>query len=129
MLKYCIKRLLLSLLILFGVSIILYTLIWFMPVSYIKSQAIAIAGSSGNVAEIEAKFKEALGMNGTMLEGYWSWLTKFLRGDFGESLVKKQPVADVIFENMGVSFILSFVALILELLIAIPLGVKCACNQ
>jgi peptide/nickel transport system permease protein len=64
-----------------------------------------------------------------MLEGYWKWFSNFIRGDFGESLVKKQPVSDVIFKNMGVSFILSFVALVLELIIAIPLGVKCACNQ
>ena len=129
MLKYCIKRLLLSLLILFGISFILYTLVWIMPVDYIRNQAIAAAGSSGNVDEIEARLRENLGMNGTMLEGYWNWFTKFIRGDFGESLVKKQPVSTVIFKNMGVSFILSFVALILELIIAIPLGVKCACNQ
>lgn len=129
MLKYCIKRLLISLLILFGISLILYTLVWMMPVSYIKDLAIALAGSGGNVAEKEATIRESLGMDGTMLESYWNWLSNFLRGDFGESLVKKQPVSTVIFKNMGVSFILSFVALILELIIAIPLGVKCACNQ
>jgi peptide/nickel transport system permease protein len=100
-----------------------------MPVSYIRDQAIAAAGSSGNVDEIEKRLRENLGMNGTMLEGYWKWFSNFIRGDFGESLVKKQPVSDVIFKNMGVSFILSFVALVLELIIAIPLGVKCACNQ
>ncbi|MBQ9729317.1 MAG: ABC transporter permease, partial [Clostridia bacterium] len=38
-------------------------------------------------------------------------------------------VEDVIFKNMGVSFTISFISLILQMLIAIPLGVKCAVNQ
>jgi peptide/nickel transport system permease protein len=52
-----------------------------------------------------------------------------LRGDLGVSIVDNQPVADVIFENMGISFTISLVSLVLQLLIAIPLGIKCACNQ
>ena len=40
-----------------------------------------------------------------------------------------KPVEQVIFEDMGVSFAISFVSLILQLIIAIPLGIKCACNQ
>ncbi len=129
MVKYCIKRLLLSLLILLGVSLILYTIVWFMPIDFIAQQAIAAAGNGGNVEEIEAQLRAYYGLDGTMLEGYWAWLSKFLQGDFGMSYKKLLPVEDVIFQNMGVSFILSFVALALELIIAIPLGVKCACNQ
>ena len=52
-----------------------------------------------------------------------------MRGDFGVSFKYNQPVEKVIFKNMGVSFGISFVALILQLIIAIPLGIKCACNQ
>ena len=130
MLKYCIKRLLLALLILVGVSLIIWTLVWFMPVSFIDKQASIMAGNTGNVEEIKAQLTRDLGMDGTMLEGYWKWLTNFLKGDLGRSFsAGRPPVADIIFENMGVSFALSFVALILELIIAIPLGVKCACNQ
>ena len=47
----------------------------------------------------------------------------------GVSFKYNQPVEKVIFENMGVSFAISFVSLILQLVIAIPLGIKCACNQ
>jgi peptide/nickel transport system permease protein len=62
-------------------------------------------------------------------KGYWGWLTKFVTGDFGTSWKYLREVEDVIFENMGISFGLSLVALVLELIIAIPLGIKCACNQ
>ncbi|MBR1974502.1 MAG: ABC transporter permease [Clostridia bacterium] len=129
MVKYCIKRILLSLLILFGVSLILYMLVWNMPADYLEQQAIAMAGSTGNYEELLANLRSYYGMDGTMMEGYWSWLSKFLSGDLGVSFKYSRPVEDVIFENMGVSFTLSFIALILELVIAIPLGIKCACNQ
>ncbi len=136
MLKYCIKRLLLALLILLGVSIILYTLVRLMPVDYIENLVYSSAGSSSgqdNLAEKVQKMKEYYGLADNsflgILKGYWGWLTKFVQGDFGESFKYKQPVEDVIFKNMGVSFGISFVALILQLIIAIPLGVKCACNQ
>ena len=89
-----------------------------------------MAGNTGNVEEIKAQLTRELGMDGNMFQGYWKWLSNFLKGDLGRSFsAGRQPVADIIFENMGVSFALSFVALILELIIAIPLGVKCACNQ
>ena len=132
MLKYCIKRILLSLLILFGVSVILYVLVRTMPVSYFENLvANNIAGGSSAVdfeAEVN-KMKEYYGLDGSILEGYIGWLKSFVQGDFGKSYVQGKPVEDVIFENMGVSFAISFVSLILQLIIAIPLGIKCACNQ
>ncbi len=64
-----------------------------------------------------------------ILSGYFGWLTKFVSGDFGVAWTSMQPVEKVIFENMGISFAISFVSLILQLIIAIPLGIKCACHQ
>lgn len=100
-----------------------------MPADYLYNQAITAAGTTGNVEEIYQNLRSYYGLDGTMFQGYFGWLWDFLRGDLGVSFKYQRPVEEVIFENMGVSFMLSFVALILELLIAIPLGVKCACNQ
>ncbi|MBE7078890.1 MAG: ABC transporter permease [Clostridiales bacterium] len=130
MLKYCIKRLLLSVLILFGVSLIIYVLVRLMPGGYIEQMASTMAqNSGGDQLKIEADLRAYYGLDGSIISGYWNWLTSFLSGDFGTSIVKNQPVEEIIFENMGVSFTIAFVALILELLIAIPLGIKCAVNQ
>ena len=135
MLKYCIKRLLLSVLILFGVSVILYVLVRLMPTSYIDNllQGITTTGDvdyEKRKAELYVYY--GLEENPTfrgLVSGYFSWLINFLKGDMGVSFKYNQPVEDIIFENMGISFIISFVSLILQLLIAIPLGIKCACNQ
>ena len=133
MLKYCIKRILLSIFILFGVSLIIYTLVRCMPVSFIDNQInTSLSGQGLNelqIAERKQLLLEYYDLDTGILEGYWNWLVKFLKGDFGVSFKYNQPVQDLIVDNMGVSFIISFVSLILQLLIAIPLGIKCACNQ
>ena len=66
---------------------------------------------------------------GAILKGYFSWLGNMLKGDFGMSFKYKKPVLTVIWQNMDVSFMIAFVATILQFLIAIPLGIKAARNQ
>ena len=66
---------------------------------------------------------------GGILKGYFGWLGRFLKGDMGTSYMYNEKVEDVIIDNMGISFGISFVSLIFELIIAIPLGIKCAVNQ
>ncbi len=136
MVKYCIKRILLSLLILLGVSLIIYFLVRLMPVSYLEQKLAASMGSAGGDISYEQRLQEMKEYYGLaddsffgILKGYWGWLVNFVQGDFGVSFKYNQPVEDVIFKNMGVSFGIAFVALILQLVIAIPIGVKCACNQ
>ncbi len=130
MVKYIVKRLLLSVFILFGVSLIIYCMVRMLPANiiYEKLQSMSVAGV--DAAVLEQQLKEQYGLDSSILVGYWNWLKAFVQGDFGTSWsVEGQPVADVIFRNMGISFAISFVSLILQLLIAIPLGIKCACNQ
>lgn len=129
MVKYIIKRLLLSIFILLGVSLILYCLVRILPpnIIYQKLQSMSVAGA--DAAKLEAELRAQYGLDGGVLEGYWNWLQSFIQGDFGTSWKYADPVEDIIFRDMGISFAISLVSLILQLLIAIPLGIKCACNQ
>ncbi|MDE6690604.1 MAG: ABC transporter permease [Clostridia bacterium] len=139
MFKYIIKRLLLALLILFGVSVILYVLIRCMPSNFLADQ---FRQSRANYADMdEQQFQSELnailapyGLDdnsfGGILKGYFLWLGRFLQGDMGISFQNQNaPVQDVIGKYMWLSFGISFVALLLEMAIAIPLGIKCAVNQ
>ncbi|MBR2329772.1 MAG: ABC transporter permease [Clostridia bacterium] len=127
MLKYCIKRILLAILILFGVSVILYTLVRCLPMDYFERTFNDIS-QTDNTERIQ-QLKEYYGYDGDIFSGYIKWLGRFLSGDFGESLKYSRGVEEVIFENMGISFAVSLISLILQLIISIPLGIKCACNQ
>lgn len=131
MVKYIIKRLLISLLILFGVSVILYFLVRLIPPTSFYERVPDNAGIDKDavVKEMLAYYGLADNSFGGIIKGYFGWLWNFVRGDFGVSFQSGKNISDMIFKDMGVSFIISFLSLILQLVIAIPLGIKCACNQ
>ncbi|MDE7453844.1 MAG: ABC transporter permease, partial [Clostridia bacterium] len=133
MVKYVLKRILLAVLILFGVSVILYFLIRMMPVSYFDLQFKPQLDNGSMTQEDLDRIKAIYGLDDNsflgILKGYWSWMTNFLKGDMGMSFKYKMEVSEVIKSKMGISFSISLVSLILEMLIAIPLGIKCATNQ
>jgi peptide/nickel transport system permease protein len=64
-----------------------------------------------------------------ILKGYFSWLGALCTFDLGTSFVYGIPVADVIFEHMGISFAIALIATVFEFMIAIPLGVTAATHQ
>lgn len=133
MLKYVVKRLLLAILILFGVSIIIYFLVRLLPNDYFdQTYASQLAQGTITAAEVDA-IRASYGLADKsfmgLVSGYFSWLGHIFIGDLGTSLKYQQPVAQVISENMGISFGISFVAMLLQYLIAIPLGIKAATNQ
>ncbi len=133
MVKYIIKRLLLSIFILFGVSVILYVLVRCMPSNVIESKYQSLMANGSMTEEDYLHILSLYGLDDDsffgIIKGYISWLSSFLQGDWGTSWKYGVPVQQKIAENMGISFGISFVSLILEMIIAIPLGIKCACNQ
>ncbi len=133
-LKYIFKRLITSIFILLGVSMIIYFLIRLMPVDFIQDKINAINQGGATVSEetVNAMYQMyGLGDNSLLgiLKGYFSWLGALFKFDLGTSFVYGIPVADVIFEHMGVSFAVSLIATVFEFLIAIPLGITAATHQ
>lgn len=134
MLKYIAKRLAYAILILLGVSLIIYFLIRLMPVDFIQSKIDAMNQGGATVPQetVQAMYEMyGLGDNSFMgiLKGYFSWLTALARFDLGTSFVHGIPVARVIVEHMGVSFAVSLIATVFEFMIAIPLGITAATHQ
>lgn len=133
MLKYIVKRLLISLLILFGVSILVYFLVRLMPADYIDQHTAAQVTQGQLTPEDVQRMKELYGIGDDsftgMLKSYGEWALKAIRGDFGISFVYGRPVGEVIGKFMWISFGISLVALILNIMISIPLGIVAATRQ
>ncbi|MBD5632325.1 MAG: ABC transporter permease, partial [Clostridia bacterium] len=134
MAKYIIKRLLLSVLILFFVSFIIYVLLRMMPVSYVENLFYTQQQGGAELTDEDLqRMLELYGLGDSsfwgIIKGYFTWLGNFIKGDMGKSFKLGLPVSQVIRERMGISFGISFVSLILEVIIAVPLGIKCATNQ
>ena len=133
MVKYVLKRILYSILILFFVSIILYLLLRCLPTNYVENQVLSKM-TSGNMSEED--FKRILKLYGLddnsfvgILKGYGSWLGGALKGDFGISFLYQEPVGKVIRDHMWISFAVAILAYILQFIIAIPLGIRSATHQ
>ena len=134
MFKYIVKRLGLAIIILLGVSMIIYFLIRLMPVDFIQNKINAINQGGATVSEetVQAMYQMyGLGDNSFagILGGYVKWLAALCRFDLGTSFVYGIPVARVIVEHMGISFAVALIATIFEFLIAIPLGITAATHQ
>ena len=133
MLKYIIKRLLISILVLLGVSIIIYTMVRLMPNDYVELKY-ASQLQSGTITQDDIdRFKDLYGIGDKsfsgLLNGYFKWLGNLCKGDLGISFKYSKPVAQVIGENMWISFAIAVIATILQFLIAIPLGISSATHQ
>ena len=144
MLKYILKRLGMSLLILLGVSLIIYVLIRSMPVSYIDSKIAEMSMNGATIPEETVQsMKELYGLDDDsfagIIKGYLRWLGVYpsssgsfngmLQGNFGTSFKYGIPVIEVIKNNMGLSFIIALIATVFEFLIAVPLGITAATHQ
>ena len=129
MFKYIVKRLLLAIVILLGVSLIIYTLVRMMPMNYVELRyAEQIAQGTVKQEDID-RFLHLYGLDTNIFVGYFNWLGNMLKGDFGISFKYERPVTQVISENMWISFAIALVATILQFLIAIPLGISSATHQ
>jgi len=133
MVKYILKRIGYSILILFAVSIILYFLVRLLPMDYIDLHFIDKAQSGYIKPEQLQEMKKLYGLEDSsfvgILRGYWNWLTNALGGNLGTSFVYGQPVAKVIGEHMWISFGVAIIAYIFQFILAIPLGIKAATHQ
>ena len=132
MAKYTVKRLLYSALILFFVMFLIYVLMYNMPMGFIETKARELAsrpGSSKSYSEWLADLNAQYGMDKGIVQGYFTWLKSAVRGEWGESWSWTVPVTQKFHDTVWYSFALGLVSFILEILIAIPLGIAAARKQ
>ena len=124
--KYIIKRVLISFVVLFGVSILLYGIARAVPGDYVSN---ITAGNQNVTPEMEQRMRELYGLDKGIVEGYLSWLGDALHGDFGTSFIYQKPVVEVIKSYMAPTLALAGISMIFEILLAIPFGIIAARKQ
>lgn len=129
--KYIIKRLFWSLVILFIVSFLLYILMRSLPTSYLEQIARQKSQQPGSKSfeEWMQQLEATYGMDKGIVPGFFAWLGKAVRGDFGDSWKYTVPVTQKFREVVGISFIMSLIVMVLEMLISVPLGIIAATKQ
>ena len=129
--KYIIKRVLISVLILFVVSFLIYLLMRLLPTSYVENLARQKSQQPGSKSfeEWMKQLSAAYGMDKGIISGFFIWLGNALTGNFGDSWYYTIPVIDKFKNVIGVSVYMGAITMIFEVIIAIPLGIIAATHQ
>jgi len=122
MLNYLIRRIFTSILVLFGVSVLVFSVIHLVP----GDVTMAILGRQKVTEEKVAALREQLGLNDPLYVQYGRYLGKALRGDLGNSIRNYQPVSKSIGEQLPGTVALAFSALSVALTIGGILGMFAA---
>ncbi|WP_186422975.1 ABC transporter permease [Lacrimispora celerecrescens] len=123
MLKYIIKRILIAIPVLIGI-----TVIDFLIMTMVGSPLELLQGPRVSEAAIETK-RIALGLNKPVYVQYWIWLTNLLQGNMGYSMKSFQPVSQMIKTYIGPTLLLMSISLFVSMLIAVPAGIYSAVHK
>ncbi len=131
MTKYILKRIALSIVILFFVTLIIYTLMRCLPTSYIEAMARqkSMQPGSKSFEEWMEQLTAMYNMDKSIPEGFLIWVGSMFKGEFGDSWKWTVPVIEKFNDTVWVSFAMGAMAFVLEVLIAIPLGIIAATKQ
>ena len=123
--SYVLRRLPLVPLILFIVSVVTFALGRYAPSDYVEIQA----GPSARPETIE-RIREERGLNDPIHEQYVTYISNFLRGDFGTSVrYRGVDVEDVIFPRLWITLQYNIAVLLLTFVIGIPVGTWAALRR
>lgn len=131
MLAYIVRRVLIMIPTLFVVSVVSFAIIQLPPGDYLDSLEASLAAQGGNVdtAQLEA-IKERYGLGEPMHVQYYEWMSGILlRGDFGRSFEWNRPVADLIWDRLGLTFLISLSTILFTWIVAIPVGIYSAVRK
>ena len=121
---YLVRRLLLTLPVLFFVSLIVFSLINLVP----GDPARIMLGEEASKEALSALRKE-MGLDRPLYVRYLLWLSHVARGDFGRSVRDGRPVLDTLLLKLPVTIELAVTSLLVAWVIAIPAGVVAAWKQ
>lgn len=122
--KYIAKRLLMIVVLLIGMTFIVFASLYFAP----GDPARIAAGASATESDVEA-MRQYLGLNKPFLIQYVDYVTGLLRGDLGTSFITRQPIATEILIRLPNTLNLAVSSMLLACIIGIPLGIIAAIKK
>jgi len=121
-LRYLLQRLGTLLLVLFGVSVLTFSIMPLVPGSPARV-TLGVQATDASVAALEHQ----MGLDRPLPVQYWSWLSGIvLHGDFGTSLISGKPITEQVARRLPATLVLALAALLIGLLIALPSGIVSA---
>jgi peptide/nickel transport system permease protein len=130
--NFILRRLFLGIFIVVFGALLVYSIIRSLPTSYVETIARQRASnplSTKSYQEWLDQLNEVYGLNEPIIPGFIGWAGNAVRGDFGESWHYGVPVTEKFSEVIGISLVVNAITFLVQILIAIPLGILAARKQ
>lgn len=124
MIAYLARRLVQALLILLGVSIITFALLYLLPADPVRQ----IAGRSATPETVE-NIRRELGLDQPFVVQYWRYLTHLAGGDLGRSYIQRSEVSELIVSRLPATLLLMVGAIFCEVAIGLTMGLLAAVKR
>ena len=125
MLRYAIKRLLLMIPVIIGVSFLIFFIMDLAPGNIIDTKI-----SEESMTDEEAEMlREQYNLNGSMISRYFKYMGGLVHGDLGKSYITGKPVLESYLEKMPATIVLAAASILVSIIISIPLGIYSAIKR
>lgn len=124
MLRFILSRVTQTIIVVFLVSLIAFSLLQFVP----GDPARTILGNEASEEQIEL-LRQELGLDQPFVVQYWRWLSNAVRGDFGTSLIYRLPVSELFATRLPITGYLSLLSFIASIVVGIAAGIICATRR
>ena len=123
--KYVLRRLLMTILVVLVASVVVFTLVYFVPGDPVK----ILMSPESTVAELEAK-RHSLGLDRPYLVQLGNFLyNAYIKFDLGTSWIRGTSVVEGLAERLPYTFQLGVLAILVSSFVGIPLGINAAVHQ
>ncbi len=130
MINYLINRLITMAATLAVISVLVFVIIQLPPGDYLSTYIAELEAQGESVADEKIAFlREQYGLDKSLVEQYFVWVTGLLHGDLGYSFEYEKPVSEVVGDRMFLSIVLNFATILFIYIVAFPIGVYTAVNQ
>ena len=120
--RYLIRRLLISIPVLLGISLILFTILALAPGDPFSE----LAQNPNIPPEVRLNLRKQFGLDDPTVVRYLRWLTAMVQGDWGYSFVSRVPVHELVLQRLPTTLFILGSAYVVALLIALPVGILSA---
>ena len=123
---YIARRILQGLLVLWLVSLLVFSLVRILPGDAVIMQ---LDQAAAPTPEVLKRARQELGLDRPFLAQYRTWMAGAAQGDLGRSLITRRPVTQELLKRINLTIHLAVLSSIIALLIALPIGVLSAVRQ
>jgi peptide/nickel transport system permease protein len=124
--KYILRRLILLIPTLIGMSLVIFFMVRLMSGDIVD---VLVGADATATAESKAELRRKLGIDQPIPIQYVRWVFDVLRGDLGTSLYTREPITLKLWQALPITLELAFLAIVMSIVVAVPLGVMSAVKR